>query len=96
MRPDFRRRELRRPVPLALALTLAGQLLFAVRVHYVPAARALLALSGPRNVEHPLLGKALIALSMRVFGDDALGWRALSTVAGAAAVGGTVAIQSSP
>ena len=60
-------------------------------VHYVPAARALWALSGPRNVEHPLLGKALIGLGMWLFGDDPVGWRAMSTVAGTATVLGLFA-----
>jgi len=44
-------------------------------VHYVPAARILMALAHPANVEHPLLGKEMLALGMRLFGDDPLGWR---------------------
>ena len=44
-------------------------------VHYLPAARALLALSAPLNTEHPLLGKELIALGIALFGDNPLGWR---------------------
>lgn len=44
-------------------------------VHYIPAARALAALSGPANIEHPLLGKALFAGAMAVFGDGPIGWR---------------------
>lgn len=86
-----------RPLPAALAIGALAQALFSWRltiphrlyfdeVHYVPAARTLRALSGPANTEHPLLGKALIALGMALFGDNSLGWRALSTLAGTATV----------
>jgi dolichyl-phosphate-mannose-protein mannosyltransferase len=51
-------------------------------VHYLPAARAILALSHPANPEHPPLGKELIALGMAVFGDRALGWRILPALFG--------------
>lgn len=49
-------------------------------VHYLPAARELLALFGEGhgeylNREHPLVGKELIALGMALFGDTPLGWR---------------------
>ncbi|WP_294203361.1 phospholipid carrier-dependent glycosyltransferase [uncultured Sphingomonas sp.] len=92
-----------RPVPALIALLVCAQLLFSWRlttphklvfdeVHYVPAARTLLALEGPVNIEHPLLGKALIALGMMIFGDDPLGWRALSTLAGTAVVAGVFGI----
>lgn len=50
-------------------------------VHYVPAARKLLALQFA-NPEHPLLGKELIALSMRLFGDSPIAWRAPSALLG--------------
>ncbi|WP_294246845.1 phospholipid carrier-dependent glycosyltransferase [uncultured Sphingomonas sp.] len=94
---------LRRPVPALSSLLIAAQALFCWRlttpptlvfdeVHYVPAARTLLALEGPVNIEHPLLGKILIAAGMLMFGDNAVGWRALSTVAGTAIVGGVFAI----
>ena len=94
---------LRRPVPALLALLVAAQALFSWRlttphtlvfdeIHYVPAARTLLALEGPVNIEHPLLGKTLIAAGMLLFGDDPLGWRALSTWAGTAIVGGVFGI----
>ncbi len=92
----------RGPLPVALLIGVAAELLFCWHlatphklmfdeVHYVPAARALWALSDPRNVEHPLLGKALIGLGMRLFGDTPLGWRAMSTVAGTATVLGLFA-----
>lgn len=55
-------------------------------VHYVPAARTLLALATPVNTEHPLLGKAIIAAGIALFGDNSLGWRFFSTVAGAVTV----------
>ncbi|MDP1025673.1 phospholipid carrier-dependent glycosyltransferase [Sphingomonas sp. KR1UV-12] len=94
---------LRRPLPLALLIGLFAELLFAWRltvphvlvfdeVHYVPAARKLLALAGPANIEHPLLAKALIAGGMLIFGDGPLGWRALSTLAGTTVVVGVFAI----
>lgn len=49
-------------------------------VHYLPAARAILALSQPLNTEHPLLGKELIALGMALLGDRPLGWRLPATL----------------
>ncbi|HEU0066127.1 MAG TPA: phospholipid carrier-dependent glycosyltransferase, partial [Sphingomonas sp.] len=91
------------PLPAALAIGAVAQALFAWRldvprvpvfdeVHYVPAARTLISLSGSANVEHPLLGKAIIALGIMVFGDTPLGWRAFSTVAATAVVLGAFAI----
>jgi dolichyl-phosphate-mannose-protein mannosyltransferase len=88
---------LRRPTVLALLIGLAAQLLFTVNltrpsklvfdeVHYVPAARTLLALERPANTEHPLLAKEMIATGIAVFGDEPLGWRAMSTLAGTATV----------
>ncbi len=96
-------RALSRPLPMAVLIGVVAQALFAWRlgtpsklmfdeVHYVPAARALLALSHPLNTEHPLLGKTLIALGIALFGDNAIGWRALSTLAGTATVLGVYAI----
>ena len=94
---------LRRPLPLALLIAGLAELLFAWRVtipskpyfdevHYVPAARTLLALAHPANIEHPLLAKELIALGIWLFGDDPLGWRMLSTLAGSAVVAGVFAL----
>ncbi|WP_243693719.1 glycosyltransferase family 39 protein [Sphingomonas sp. BK235] len=92
-----------RPWLLTLAIALAAELLFLFRVtvpdkpvfdevHYLPAARALRDLSGPANMEHPLLAKELIALGLRLFGDAPLGWRAMSTVAGSATIAGVFAL----
>lgn len=88
---------LRRPLPLALLVFALAWALFVVRLsvphqmvfdetHYVPAARAMAALSGPANVEHPLLAKWLIAIGIRLYGDTPFGWRFMSTLAGAATV----------
>jgi len=58
-------------------------------VHYVPAARQMLLPAQPSsqlNPMHPPLGKLLIALSIRSFGDNAFGWRYASTALGALAV----------
>ncbi|MES3151021.1 phospholipid carrier-dependent glycosyltransferase [Sphingomonas faeni] len=93
----------RRPLSAALCLGIFAQALFCWRlasphtlvfdeVHYVPAARALLALSNPVNIEHPLLGKILIALGIALFGDGPIGWRIASTIAGTATVLGIFAI----
>lgn len=92
-----------RPIPLALLIGLASWLLFVLRLavpqqpvfdetHYVPAARMLLALSGPTNIEHPLLGKTLIAAGIWLFGDTPFGWRFFSTVAGAVTVVGVFGV----
>lgn len=91
-----------RPLLLAILLGVAAQLLFSIgltrpsilnfdEVHYVTAARVLLDLSHVANPEHPLLGKSLIALGMLIFGDNPVGWRALSTLAGTTTVVGVYA-----
>jgi dolichyl-phosphate-mannose--protein O-mannosyl transferase len=96
-------RLLSRPWPTPLALGILAQALFCWRlttphklvfdeVHYVPAARMLGGLGGPVNIEHPLLGKAIIATGIMLFGDTPLGWRAFSTLAGTAVVVGVYAI----
>lgn len=88
-----------RPVLLALLIGTAALLLFGIgvqrpsilmfdEVHYIPAARVLIELSHPVNIEHPLLGKSLIALGMLIFGDNPIGWRAMSVLAGAATIVG--------
>ena len=91
-----------RPYLVALLLALAAQTLFTVHldrpsrimfdeVHYVPAAQALLNLEGPRNVEHPLVGKELIGAGIVLFGDNPFGWRAATSLAGTATVLGAFA-----
>ena len=58
-------------------------------VHYVPAARQMLEPVLPQpmlNPMHPPLAKQLIALSIRFFGDSALGWRYPGTLFGALAI----------
>lgn len=85
------------PWGLMLLLGVAAELLFLHgltraphpffdETHYVPAARALIALAGPRNIEHPLLGKELIALGIMTFGDNAFGWRFFATIAGSVTI----------
>lgn len=72
-------------------LTIPSKLMFD-EVHYVPAARKLIALAGPTNIEHPLLAKEIIAAGILLFGDDSLGWRFFSTLAGTATVLGVFGI----
>ena len=55
-------------------------------VHYLPAARDLLALGEFSNREHPLFGKEVLALGIRMFGDNAWGWRFFPSLAGAIAL----------
>ncbi len=60
-------------------------------VHYIPAARQMLApvVSKPvLNPMHPPLAKELMALSIASFGDNALGWRYPATVFGALSIVG--------
>lgn len=93
-----------RPLIVALLIGLAAQALFMIdlgkpgklvfdEIHYVPAALSLLALEGPRNVEHPMLGKELIALGIALFGDNPFGWRIIPTIAGSATVMGAFAFM---
>lgn len=50
---------------------------------YVPTARALIKSGEMLHQEHPPLAKLLIALGMRIFGDNPFGWRAMSALFGA-------------
>ena len=52
-------------------------------IHYLPAARALLAGSDWLNREHPMFGKELLAAGMALFGDHPWAWRLPSALAGA-------------
>jgi dolichyl-phosphate-mannose--protein O-mannosyl transferase len=101
--PHSRKRLLAQPFLIGALVALASELIFLIRlsvpnkpvfdeVHYLPAARAIRDLSGPTNIEHPLLAKELIALSLRWFGDEPFGWRFASTIAGAATVAGVFAL----
>lgn len=80
---------------MALVLALVAELLFLVHlgqptklmfdeVYYVPAGRDTFGMVQRSNEEHPLFAKWLIGLSIALFGDTPVGWRALSTVAGVA------------
>ncbi|MFM7403343.1 MAG: phospholipid carrier-dependent glycosyltransferase [Erythrobacter sp.] len=56
-------------------------------VHYLPAAREILALftegqGDYRNREHPLFAKEVIALGIGLFGDNPLGWRIMPWLCG--------------
>ncbi|MEG3123461.1 phospholipid carrier-dependent glycosyltransferase [Sphingomonas sp. GB1N7] len=86
-----------RPILTATAIGVAAQFLFTLNisrpsilvfdeVHYVRAARILLTLDAPTNIEHPLLGKMLIALGILLFGDNQYGWRIPSAIAATAVV----------
>ncbi len=55
-------------------------------IHYLPAARALLEETQWLNREHPLVGKEFIGAGIALFGDNPLGWRFFSLIAGATAL----------
>ena len=91
------------PLRVALLLGLGAQLLFIFHigvptkpffdeVHYLPAARGLLDLDMPRNTEHPLVAKELIAAGIALFGDNPYGWRLIPSLFGTATVLGVFAL----
>jgi len=59
-------------------------------VHYVPAIRAFLAMSGATNMEHPPLAKIIMAGGMAMFGDNPFGWRVMSLLFGVLALLGAM------
>ncbi len=75
---------------IGVGLSQPGELYFD-ETWYVPAARELLNTGDMLRQEHPPLGKLLIALSMAMFGDDPLGWRALDGLFGALTLAGMYA-----
>jgi dolichyl-phosphate-mannose--protein O-mannosyl transferase len=92
-----------RPLLAAVLLGLIAEALFVFRlgfphkqmfdeIYYVPAAKTLWALDHPVNIEHPLVGKELIGLGIKLFGDTSFGWRFPSTIAASAVVMGVFAI----
>src|SRR5690242_4684016 len=73
---------------LLIGITVPDKFVFD-EVHYVPAARQMLEPVMPSpvlNPMHPPLAKQIIALSMRAFGDNPLGWRYPGTLFGALAI----------
>lgn len=89
------------PLPLTLAIVLTFFLLVLHRltipsepmfdeIHYLPAARRLIELTSRLNAEHPLVGKEAIALGIRLWGDNALGWRMPAALLGTAGLFGAM------
>ena len=58
-------------------------LMYFDEVYFVPAARAISTLSGYSETTHPPLGKILIALVLKIFGDQSWTWRLPSLLASA-------------
>jgi dolichyl-phosphate-mannose--protein O-mannosyl transferase len=86
-------------LPVAVVVFLATQVFFLVglgepaepyfdEVHYVGAARQMLAGSETLNREHPPFAKRLIALSIACFGDNPFAWRFPGALFGALALSG--------
>jgi dolichyl-phosphate-mannose-protein mannosyltransferase len=82
---------------LVLLCTLAGlslgyritqpEMLYFDEIYFVPSAREILGGGGLGEVTHPPLGKLLIAISIRLFGDAPFAWRLPSLLSGIALVG---------
>jgi dolichyl-phosphate-mannose-protein mannosyltransferase len=76
----------------SFALFLAGianpPVMFFDEPCYITSARAILHDAPDTNPEHPPLGKLLIAVGMKTFGDNPRGWRFSSAAAGALTVAG--------
>jgi dolichyl-phosphate-mannose-protein mannosyltransferase len=89
----------RRAFVTCLALFLLSQVLFLIHIQYprgfsldenfyVPAARDFLHWTANSNRFNPPLGKYLIAIGMRIWGDTPLGWRFMSSIFGGLTVVG--------
>lgn len=50
--------------------------------HYVPAAKSWVQMNTALNLEHPPFAKYLIGFSIKLFGDNPLGWRMFNLVSG--------------
>jgi len=85
------------PFGWCVAIALAFAALAAIRlgiparlyfdeIHYHPAALGILRADQWLNREHPMLGKEIIALGIALLGDNPMGWRVPSLVAGTVAL----------
>lgn len=93
----------RKTILLISLISLLGWMLFILALgtplklnfdefHYIPAAKQFLVLGKNQNWEHPPLAKMIIAIGVAVFGDDPIGWRIMSTLAGAVTLAGMGAL----
>src|SRR5258708_1481187 len=90
---------MRRTLLICLALFMLSQVLLLIHIQYprgysldenfyVPAARDFLHWTANSNRFNPPLGKYLIAIGMRIWGDTPFGWRFMSSVFGGLTVVG--------
>jgi dolichyl-phosphate-mannose-protein mannosyltransferase len=63
-------------------------------IYYVPAAFNWLHKGDVINIEHPPLGKFLIAAGIGTFGNNAIGWRVMGAVFGAITIAGTYVLST--